>query len=380
MKLAARMEGIERTLIREFHDSAPPDAINLGLGQPDLPTPAVACAAGIAAIEEGRTGYSATAGDHALRAAVAARYAPFAEGPESVLITVGSQEALFAACLTLVDAGSEVLYPDPGYPAYAAVARLLGARPVAYPLRAQHGFRIEAAAILELVSPRTSVVVLSAPSNPTGACHQARELDRLLAQLAELGVSWISDEVYAGLCYEPGAAWPAAGPGPPGLVVSSLSKEMSMTGWRLGWVVGPPRLIARVIAAHQYVVTCAPTISQRAALAALGDEGRAAREAILARFAERRELMDRELSALPGIAYARPDGAFYYFVDVSAHGDELDLAQRIRDRRRVITIPGRAFGERGRGFLRLSFAAREDHIQQGVAALGAELRGEPVRS
>jgi aspartate aminotransferase len=373
---ATRMAGIRRTLIREIFDSAPPGAINLGLGQPDLPTPAVAALAGIGAIVEGRTGYTSTSGDPELRAAVARRYAKLTSGPEGVVITVGSQEALFAASLTLVDAGQEVLYPDPGYPAYAAVARLLGAVPVPYPLRREHGFRLRADDVVERLSPRTAVVILSAPGNPTGACHRAVELARLLGVLAERDVPWISDEVYAGLCYDPDAAAPVDHARSAGLVISSLSKDMSMTGWRVGWVAGPPALIARVVAAHQYLVTCAPSVSQRAALAAFTPAGVAVQRAYLERFAARRTLMGAELARIPRIRFDPPDGAFYYFVDVAAYGDCLELSRRILARRGVITIPGVAFGEGGRGNLRLSFAATEEHIRQGIAAIAAELRGD----
>ena len=128
-------------MIRQIFDAAPADAINLGLGQPDLPTPSVAALGGIAAIVGGRTGYTSTAGDPALRSEIAAAHAPFASGPENVVVTVGSQEAMFAACLALLDEGDELLYPDPGYPAYPVIARLLGARPVPYPVRCARGFR-----------------------------------------------------------------------------------------------------------------------------------------------------------------------------------------------------------------------------------------------
>jgi aspartate aminotransferase len=375
LKTARRLDGIERTLIREIFDRAPPGAINLGLGQPDLPTPPEACMAGIRGIVEQRTRYTTTAGDADLRRAVAQRYPTYGGGPESVLITVGSQQALYVACLTLVEEGREVLYPDPGYPAYPTVARLVGARPVPYPLPADRAFRLTAEEVERRLTERTSLVILSAPSNPTGVCHPAGELQRLVRELERRGIAWLSDEVYASLIFD--GPWPSPADLAPagGVVISGLSKEMCMTGWRVGWLVGPPEVIERATAAHQHVVTCAPSVSQRAALAAFGTAGERVRRAWVERLRQRRELMGCELAKLPRIRYATPEGGFYYFVDVSAHGDALELARRILDRRSVVTIPGPAFGRGGVGYLRLSFAAGEGEIERGVARIGEELGG-----
>jgi aspartate aminotransferase len=366
------VDGIERTLIRQIFDTAPPDAINLGLGQPDLGTPAVAGLAGIAGIARGETSYTTTAGDPELRAAVARRYAPFVSGPENVVITAGSQEALYAAMMVLADPDDEVLVPDPGYPAYATVARLLGERPVAYPLRPDRGFRVDPEEIASRLTDRTRLVVLCSPSNPTGAIHRAPDLEKIVTLLEARGVAWLSDQVYETFVYGEPLASPAD-TSRGGLVISGLSKELSMTGWRIGWVVGETEAISRVIACHQHLVTCAPTISQAAALGAFGPEGNAAREEIARIFRRRRSLMIEELSGIDGIRFDPPDGAFYFFVDVSRFGPSLDLARRILDRRKVITIPGVAFGRAGEGYLRLSFAATEEEIVRGVRAIGAEI-------
>ncbi len=197
--LAQRARTIQRTLIRQVFDAAPPDAINLGLGQPDLPTPPNVCLAGLDAICRGRTGYTSTAGDPDLRQAVAERYGPFAAGAESVLITVGSQEAMFVSCLALVDPGAEVLFPDPGYPAYETVARLVGAEPVGYPLRPETGFRLLAEDVEGRLTSKTRLVILCAPSNPTGACPDREELRSVTDLLEARGIPWVSDEIYAGL-------------------------------------------------------------------------------------------------------------------------------------------------------------------------------------
>lgn len=376
LRAGRRMDGIERTLIRQVFDAAPPHAINLGLGQPDLPSPASVCLAGVGGIAAGRTGYGPTAGETDLRAAIAERYRPFASGPESVLVTIGSQEALFACCLTLLDPGDEVLYPDPGYPAYAVVARLVGAVGVPYPLRADRGFRLDPDDVASRLTERTRLAIVCSPSNPTGAIQPRDELARLTASLESHGVAWLSDEIYSGFSYE--------GPCPSpcelsreGIVISGLSKDMSMTGWRVGWVVGPPEIVARIIAAHQYLVTCASTVSQRAALAAFGAEGERERRRFLELFRGRRSLMVESLAKIEGVRFRPPDGAFYVFADVSRFGSSLPLAQRILERRNVITIPGIAFGPRGEGFLRLSYAASAEHIVEGVRRIGEELRAGP---
>jgi aspartate/methionine/tyrosine aminotransferase len=367
------MEGIERTLIRRIFDAAPPGSINLGLGQPDLPTPASIALAGIDGIAHGRTAYTSTAGDPGLRAAVARRYPWCAAGPGNVVITIGSQEAVFATMLTLVGGGDEVLVPDPGYPAYPVVARLVGARPVPYPLRAERRFRLDPADVLGRLTERTRLVVLCSPSNPTGAIDRAEDVASLAGELARRDVAWLSDEIYGGFCYEGIAPSPSRTAPEGGIVVSGLSKDLSMTGWRIGWVVGPEAAVSRIVAAHQYLVTCASSISQSAAVAALTPEAEAERRRYLEIFRARRALMFSELSEIPGLPVVRPDGAFYFFVDVRRFGTSLDIARGLLERERVITIPGEAFGPGGAGFLRISYAAPDDAIREGIRALAREL-------
>ncbi len=373
---ARRLQGVERTLIRRIFDAAPPGAINLGLGQPDLPTPPPMALAGVSAIVEGRTGYTSTAGDPELRAAVAERYPTVASGVDNVAITVGSQEGIFLVCLSVLESGSEMLYPEPGYPAYPMVARLVGAKPVPYPLRPDCGFSLRAEDVEKRLTPRTGVVVLSAPSNPTGAGHRAEELQRLLSVLDSRNVPWISDEVYAAITYDDRGVSPGEISPEGGLVISGLSKEMSMTGWRVGWVVGPQPILSRIVAAQQYLVTCASSVSQRAALAAFTSDGRAYGKRYLARLFERRSLMANELSEIPKLRFAMPHGGFYFFADVSAYGCALETARRILERANVITIPGPAFGDGGEGYLRLSFAASEQDIVRGVRRIRRELTGK----
>jgi len=372
---ARRMEGIDRTLIRRIFDGAPAGSINLGLGQPDLPTPARIGLAGIDGIVHGKTGYTSTAGDPAVRAAVAERYKGIATGAANVVVTIGSQEAVFAAVMTLVDPGDEVLLPDPGYPAYPVVAKLLGATPVTYPLRPERAFRIDPNDVLSRLTERTRLVILCSPSNPTGAMDLEDDLETLAGALEGRGVPWLSDEIYAGFAYERRSPSISRFAPEGGLVVSGLSKDLSMTGWRIGWAVGPEAIIARITAAHQYLVTCASSVSQAAALAALGPEAQADRDAYLAIFRGRRALMADELARIPRLPITLPDGAFYFFVDVRGFGSSLAIAERLLRARRVIVIPGEAFGPGGAGFLRISYAATDDDIRTGIRALAAELAG-----
>jgi aspartate/methionine/tyrosine aminotransferase len=282
---------------------------------------------------------------------------------------------MFAACLTLVDPGDEILFPDPGYPAYPVVARLIGARAVGYPLRAERGFRIDPEDVATRLTERTRAVILCAPSNPTGACVDAGDLVELTRLLERRGVPWLSDEIYSGFHYGERFVSPAELSPAGGLVVSGLSKDLSMTGWRIGWVAGPADVIRSVVAAHQYLVTCASSVSQSAALAAFTPEGRAERARYREIFRQRRELMGGLLATIPGLRAEPPDGAFYYFVDVSAYGESLEIAERILRNRRVVTIPGEAFGRHGRGFLRISFANSDEAIREGVTRIARELSG-----
>ncbi len=371
--VADRMANVRRTLIRRIFDAAPAGAINLGLGQPDLGTPAVAAEAGIAAIRAGRTGYGPTAGIEPLRRAIADLHPEHPDGVEGVVVTVGSQEALFASLMAIVDPGDEILIPDPGYPAYPTVARLVGAVPVTYPLRPDRGFRIDPHEVLAHVGPRTRAILVCSPSNPTGAVHPTASLETLGRGIERAGIAWISDEVYAGYCYDgPLPTLRAVAPGS-GVSIGGVSKDASMTGWRIGWAVGPRDVVSKITAVHQHLVTCASTISQEAALGALSAGGRKACRSIADRFASRRTLMGEELSRVPGVRADRPDGAFYYFPAIEGCRDSEALALRILEEAGVITIPGVAFGPGGEGRLRLSFAASEDDIVRGVRAIAAVL-------
>jgi len=374
LRVARRMDGVDRTLIRRIFDSAPPGSINLGLGQPDLATPPRISLAGIDGIARGKTGYTSTAGDPAVRASIAARYPGVATGAGNVVVTIGSQEAVFVSTMTLVDAGDDVLVPDPGYPAYPVVARLLGATAISYPLRPERAFRIDPDDVVSRLTPRTRLVILCSPSNPTGAMDLEADLALLAGELSRRGIPWLSDEIYAGFAYDRPAPSISRFMPEGGLVVSGLSKDLSMTGWRIGWVVGPEATVTRITAAHQYVVTCASSVSQAAALVALGEAAEADRADYLSIFRRRRALMAEELSTIPGLPVAMPEGAFYFFLDVRGFGSSEGIAERLLRDRRVIVIPGEAFGPLGAGFLRVSYAASDDDIRAGVRALGDELK------
>jgi aminotransferase len=225
------------------------------------------------------------------------------------------------------------------------------------------------------MTPETALVILNAPANPTGRNHPRAALERVVGILARRGVPWLSDEVYARLSFDDSFVSPLELAPQGGVVISGLSKELCMTGWRIGWLVAPEAIIDKAAAVHQQMVTCASSISQQAARAAFTPAGLRASQRWKAALLRRREWMHRALSRIPEIAFARPEGAFYYFVDVSRHGDSMQVAQRLLSERKVIAIPGVAFGPGGEGYLRLSFAATEADIEQGVAALGALLAG-----
>lgn len=368
---AGRLAGIEKSAIREFFDRAPAGSINLGLGEPDLPTPDVVRRSAVRAILEEQNGYTAHAGLRALRERVAADYPVLGGDSDRVIITAGSQEALYLALTTTADSGDEVLVPDPGFVAYAAIARMAGARAVPYQLRAARDFALDRDAFRRAVSERTKVVVCVSPSNPTGRVLDEGDLGAMAEALAGTQALVVSDEIYRELYYgeRPRSIadyYPAT------VVVSGVSKSMSMTGWRLGWLCGPAEVVRSALVLHGYVTTCASTVSQKAALAAWGPAGSEAQAVMRATLRERRDHLLALLTGTLGLRAVVPEGAFYVMVDTSAHGKSRAVAEALLAGG-VITVPGGTFGAEGEGFLRLSFCADLPQLTEGVRRIGAAL-------
>ena len=363
--LPKRLQGIEKSVIRQIFDRARPNSINLGLGEPDLPTPDVIRRAAVRVITDEQNGYTSHAGLPALREKVANDYPYLQAKPERVIITAGSQEALYLALMTLVDDGDEVLLPDPGFVAYPTIVQIAGGRSAFYRLPAPGKFSFDAQEFRRSLTPRTKVVVCISPSNPTGRTLSRDDLHVITDALRDHGAYLISDEIYRDLYY--GAEHPESASSfyDRTIVISGLSKSMSMTGWRLGWMCADDDVTRAALVLHGYVTTCASTVSQKAALVAWTDEAQNARAEFRETFRKRRDhllnLVDTDL----GLQAVAPDGAFYTMLDVSKYGPSMQVAEALLEER-VITVPGAAFGKESEGFLRVSFCADENTLTEGV--------------
>ena len=373
MKPASRLSLLKPSPIRAITDGTPPGAIPLGLGEPTwaLPEPARLALLRPA----GPCGYVPHVGLPDLRKAVAAFHGATVD---EVLITTGSQGALFSLFQAWVEPGTKVLIPDPGFVAYPALARMAGAVPVTYPL-APDRFRLDAEALLRVLeaTPEASAVVLNLPSNPTGGGGDLEALRRVAAACQARGLLLISDEVYRDLHF---------GVRPPGLrdvtdrgvVVSSVSKGWGAPGLRVGWAIGDPAWLTPARVVHGYAVTGTATPAQWAALALIEHSDTILAEARAA-IRERWEALAAALHKELGQAVTPPDGTFYHFMPLppEAHADPLAFALRLRDEAGVVAIPGLAFGEGGRGHLRLSFAATPEQLREGVKRLAPYWKPRP---
>jgi aspartate/methionine/tyrosine aminotransferase len=371
---ARRLRGIQKSMIRQVFDRARPGSINLGLGEPDLPTPGVVRREAARVALEEQNGYTAHAGLPLLRERVAAEYPQMKLTPEQVVITAGSQEALYLVLMTLVEEGDEVLIPNPGFVAYPTIVRMAGGTPKFYRMPAASGFAFDAEAFREALTPRTKAVVCISPSNPTGRVLSREELNAMAEALRGTGAYLISDEIYRDLYFtdeRPSSVSEFYDERT--VVLGGLSKSMSMTGWRLGWMCGDADVLRSALVLHGYTTTCASTVSQKAALAAWTDEAAEARASIRQTFRERRDHLIDSLSRELSLRAVRPDGAFYTMVDVSAHGDSMTVAEKFLERG-VITVPGAAFGAEGEGYLRVSFCADLPVITEGVRRMKEALK------
>ncbi len=363
---ASRLAALPPSPIRRVSEGAPAGAIPLGLGEPTwaLPEPARRALAA----EAGACAYGPNAGLPELREVLAQRHGAKVS---EVRITCGAQGALFALMQGLLEPGDQVLVPDPGFPAYAALARLAGAEPVAYPLDPD-SFRLSAAAFREALAeaPRARLAVFNHPANPTGAGASRTEVEGALGACAARGVVAVGDEVYRELHFGTRSV-SLRDVDPTALVISSVSKGWGAPGLRVGWMVGPEALVQSAGGLHAWAVTAAAAPCQRAALALLE-----ASETVLPAARRELELRWNTLASAweedVGTLLVRPDGAFYAWLPLPpGERDALAFCLRLRDEAGVVLVPGSAFGPGGEGYVRLSFGARLEHITEGVRRLGS---------
>jgi aspartate/methionine/tyrosine aminotransferase len=369
------LRGIEKSMIRKISDRAKPGSISLGLGEPDLPTPDVILREAVRVIQEEKCGYTLQAGIPQLRERIIGDYPHMNLNLDQVIVTAGSQESLYLILRTLVEDGDEVLIPNPGFIPYPMIVRMVGGDAATYRLPASNDFGFDIRNFRKQLTSRTKVVIAISPSNPTGRVLSRDDLSAMADAVMEIAPQAfiVSDEIYRELYYTAERPPSISEFYPRTIVVSGLSKSMRMTGWRIGWLAGDVEVMKAALVLHGYVVTCASSISQKAALAAWTHEAAAAREEYRAIFHRRRDHLLGLLRNELGLRCVTPEGAFYTMVDVSAYGDEMTVAEAGLVQG-VVTIPAAAFGDQSKGFLRISFCADEERLSEGGRRLGAALK------
>jgi aspartate/methionine/tyrosine aminotransferase len=373
LRLPKRMQGLQPTLIRQFFERALPDSINFGLGEPDLPTPEFLRkeAARIALDEQ--NGYTSHPGIPALRSKIAEQYPHLGLGMTDVVVTVGSQEAMTAAFLCLVDEGDDVLLPNPSFPAYDACVKIAQGNPVYYRLPAEKDFAFDIDEFKRSITPRTKVAVVISPSNPTGKIFTPGDLQQIADALKGTGIYLISDEIYSDL-YFGERPHSASEYYDKTVIISGLSKSLSMTGWRLGWAASSQKDVTQAIQIlHGFLTVCTSAITQKAALLGWNDEAEAAKQHARDVYKKRGDFLVDLLNKELGLRATAPEGAFYTMLDVRSLGDDIEVAEKCLQNR-VITVPGVAFGSEAKGFLRISFCNSEEKMTEGVRRMKEALR------
>jgi aspartate/methionine/tyrosine aminotransferase len=350
--------------------------INLGIGQPDFKTPDHIVEAGIKALRDGHHGYTPANGIAALREAVAAdlhRRHGADVNPDNVVIVPGGKPTMYFAIMMFGQPGSEVMYPNPGFPIYESVINYSGAKPVAIPLKEEDGFAFSADAILGQITDRTRLIIINSPANPTGGVTPKKEVDKLVAGLMRHPrVALLSDEIYSQMLY--GGRLHCSLLQYPEIrdrliMLDGWSKTYAMTGWRLGYAVWPDAAVAHATRLCINDHSCVNAAAQYAGLAALQGPQDAVRE-MVAQFDKRREMIVRELNALPGVRCADAAGAFYAFPNIEGTGMTSREAQdRFLDGAGVATISGTSFGALGEGYLRFSYANSAENILEAMTRI-----------
>ena len=372
--LADTIQNIPWSGIRKFFDvvSEMPDAISLGVGEPDFDTPWHVRKEGINSLERGRTFYTSNAGLLPLKVEIA-RYLERRAGvkydyKKEMLVTVGGSEAIDLALRAMINPGDEVLIPEPCYVSYVPCTLLTGGVPVTIELKEKNEFRLTAEELEAAITPKSKVLVLPFPNNPTGAIMEKKDLEAIREVILAHDLFVLSDEIYSELTYDRDHVTIASLPDMQErtILINGFSKAYAMTGWRLGYAAGPHVIIEQMLKIHQYAIMCAPTTSQYAAVEAMknGDK-----DVIMMResYNQRRRFVLRTLRDM-GLPCFEPLGAFYVFPNISEFGMTSDeFATRLLETEKVAVVPGAAFGASGEGFVRISYAYSLDTLKEALA-------------
>lgn len=370
--LSRTVVGLKKSGIRKFFDllDTMDDVVSLTVGQPDFVTPWHIREAGMESLQRGKTYYTSNAGVPELRAEICRyldrRFGLSYESGET-LVTVGGSEAIDLAIRAVVEPGDEVIIPTPSFVCYEPIVTLCGGVPVIIPTKKEDCFKLTPKALRAAITPRTKMVVLPFPNNPTGAILTKEELEELAAVLEHTNIAVLSDEIYAEMTYGKRHISIAALPGMKErtILVNGFSKAFAMTGWRLGFLAAPRPLMEQMLKIHQYAIMCAPTTSQLAAVEALRN-GDPDIEMMTAEYNRRRLYIRAGLSAI-GLDSFEPEGAFYIFPEIGKYGLSSDeFCNRLLYEKRCAIVPGTAFGEGGEGFARLSYAYSVKHIDKAL--------------
>lgn len=372
-KLSQKVLNLKSSGIRAFFDMANeiPDVISLGVGEPDFDTPWHIREAGIQALQSGKTFYTSNAGLQELRAAISSytkRKTGLTYNPENqIIVTVGGSEAIDLALRALLNAGDEVIYLEPGFVSYYPCIKLADGVPVPIRLTEENRFRLKPEQLEAAVTPKSKVLILSYPNNPTGAVMEKEDLEALLPVIQKHDLIVISDEIYGELTYGVKHCSIAGLPGMEQrtIIINGFSKSFAMTGWRLGYALGNHEIIEQMVKIHQFAVMCAPTISQYAAIEAM-EQGDGDIEAMRESYNQRRKFLYHELQRL-GLPCFEPQGAFYMFPNIREFGlSSGELALKLLKEEKVAVVPGDSFGECGEGFVRISYAASLQNLKEAV--------------
>jgi len=360
--------------------------VHLEIGEPDFATPDNIVEAGISAMQNGYTHYTPASGIFEAREAVAgfvSRTLKTEVDPTEVVLVPGSKNVLLFTLLACIEPGDEVILPDPGYPAYASQVNFIGAVAKPVTLREESGFRMDLDELASLVTPKTRMLIVNTPQNPTGGVLTEEDVKFVCELAHKHDLLVVSDEIYSQLVYGFEHVSPLSHPGmrERTVLMDGLSKSYAMTGWRLGYAVAPRALAAKLDQLMINSSSCAAGFTQMAAIEALSaPESEHAVARMVKVFEHRRNLVVDGLNEIPGMRCARPQGSFYVFPNIEGTGfDEHDLSDRLLAEAGVAVLPGTAFGHAGKGFIRLAYTQSEDELKLGLERIGEFIAANPQR-